>query len=699
MPRTRCLTGRCLALLLVSAAGAQALPTAGESFPSAQVAAGSRRVAEDLDAIVAFSADISGLNADRAGRLAAAHLRAHLALLFEARELTDRLWGDVQALAERDGDRPLLAEALQNRAEIALQAGDYRRCEDFVGRLAALPLPHSEATAELFRAVLERRQGRIDAALHHGERALGLHRALGDRLGEAQVLANLGTAMRDRGDYAKALDLQLEALTIRERYDEQTETSYRNVALIYRAIEDGDAAAIYFAHALEAARRRAAPSLLAPILGSYAGQLNDRERYEEALLAAREALAIDQAIGTRPSQGLERLEAGRALNGLGRREEAEAEFEQTLELGRELGQREIVATALLNLAGLAMDRRDRLRARALLDEAIAGLEFSQLKPQLAQAYQLREQLALSEHDTPAALRYLSRRSALREEMLGARTSRQLAALQVRHARRDSEQRNALLTKENELQATRLHNQKLERQFGLLGIGALLVVLGLVSWRYVGFKQRNQLLARSAIELERQRQILSDANGKLERQAAELYQAAISDPLTGAYNRGHLIRQLDESIGDAERHGHDLSVLLIDFDHFKQLNDLRGHLFGDRALVVGVQTMRQWLEPGDLLGRFGGEEFLIVLPRSGGEAAWQVAERICEKVGDALRTLDPDGPARTISIGLASLSTVATRRLEVLLDAADQALYAAKASGRNRVIRYPSPTPLTRGSVA
>lgn len=699
MQRTRRVIGYCLALLMALLEGVQAAALPEAAFPSAQVAAGSRRVAESLDDLLQFSIETTGFGADPAGRRIGAHLAAHLAMLFEARELADRRWADVQALAERGGDRLLLAEALQNRAEIALQAGDYRGCEAFVGRLSALPLPRTEATAELFRAVLERRQGRVDAALRHGERALELYRGLGDRLGEAQVLANLGTAMRDRGDYAKALDYQLEALAIRERYDEQTETSYRNIALIYRAIEDGDAAAAYFAHALEAARRRAAPSLLAPILGSYAGLLNDDERHDEALLAAREALAIDRAIGTRPSQALERLEAGRALQGLGRREEAEAEFEQSLELGRELGQREIVATALLNLAGSALDRRDRLRTRALLDEAIAGLEISQLKPQLAQAYQLREQLAASEHDTSAALRYLTRRSALREDMLGARTSRQLAALQVRHARRDSEQRNALLTKENELQATRLHNQKLERQFGLLGIGTLLVVLGLLSWRYVGVQQRNQALARGATELERQRQVLADANGKLERQAAELYQAAISDPLTGIYNRGHLLRQLDESIGDADRHGHDLSVLLIDFDHFKQLNDLRGHLFGDRALVVGVHAMRQWLEPGDLLGRFGGEEFLIVLPRSGGEAALQVAERICEKVGDALRTLDPDGPARTISIGLASLSTTGSRRLEVLLDAADQALYAAKASGRNRVIRYPSPTPLSRGSAA
>ncbi|ANB17571.1 diguanylate cyclase domain-containing protein [Dokdonella koreensis] len=699
MQRARFVTGCCIAFALPLAAGSQAAPSVAPDFPSARVAAGSHRIAEDLDDLLQFAAAASGATLTPAGRLQTAYAAAYLALLFESRAIGDRRWAQVQALAERSGDPRRVAEALQNRAEIALQAGDYRRCEELVGRLSGLASPGAEATAELFRAVLERRQGRLGGALRHGERALDLYRRLGDRLGEAQALANLGTAMRDRGDYAKALDLQLEALAIRERYDEQTETSYRNIALIYRAIEDSDAAAAYFTQALDAARRRGAPSLLAPILGSYAGLLNDLERYEEALAAAREALAIDQAIGSRPSQGLERLEAGRALAALGRRAEAEAELEQTLALGRELGQREIVATALLNLARVALDQRDRLRARALLDEALAGLETSQLKPQLAQAYELREQLATAEHDTTAALRYLGRRSALREEMLGARTSRQLAALQVRHARHEAEQRNALLTKENELQATRLHNQRLERQFGLLGIGTLLVVLGLVSWRYVSVKQRNRLLAENAGELERQRQVLSDANVQLERQAAELYHAAVTDPLTGTHNRGHLLRELNERILDAQTRERDLSLLLIDFDHFKQLNDLRGHLFGDRALVVGVQAMRQWLEPGDLLGRFGGEEFLIVLTRSDAAAALEVAERICEKVGDALRALDPDGPACTISIGIASLALVGSYRLEALIDAADQALYAAKASGRNRVIRYPSPTPLAKGSAA
>ena len=101
------------------------------------------------------------------------------------------------------------------------------------------------------------------------------------------------------------------------------------------------------------------------------------------------------------------------------------------------------------------------------------------------------------------------------------------------------------------------------------------------------------------EIAAQRELLAGANRQLETQALELYEAAITDPLTGVYNRGHLLARLREDIVQAERERAPLSLLMTDFDHFKQINDRHGHLFGDRALQAAVERIRAALRTGEL----------------------------------------------------------------------------------------------------
>jgi diguanylate cyclase (GGDEF)-like protein len=166
----------------------------------------------------------------------------------------------------------------------------------------------------------------------------------------------------------------------------------------------------------------------------------------------------------------------------------------------------------------------------------------------------------------------------------------------------------------------------------------------------------------------------------------LYQTAITDPLTGVLNRGQLLRALQQRIDDFRKDGRELALLLIDFDHFKQINDAHGHLFGDRVLVAGVQTLRQWLEPGDLLGRFGGEEFIAVVVGQDLATARALAERLRVRVAETLAASTPDlAHIATISIGISLASQASGEvNIEQLIDAADRALYVAKAAGRNRV---------------
>lgn len=170
--------------------------------------------------------------------------------------------------------------------------------------------------------------------------------------------------------------------------------------------------------------------------------------------------------------------------------------------------------------------------------------------------------------------------------------------------------------------------------------------------------------------------------RTERDMANLL--AETDELTGALSRLALDRSLVRLHAQACRNATPLSILFIDFDRFKQINDTYGHAAGDRALRVAVETIASSLRGLDRVGRYGGEEFIVALDGVSEAFAIEVAERIRSDVENAGAALAEDLPPMTVSIGVATLDPASPEPLHSLLSRADQALMASKRRGRNRV---------------
>jgi diguanylate cyclase (GGDEF)-like protein len=166
---------------------------------------------------------------------------------------------------------------------------------------------------------------------------------------------------------------------------------------------------------------------------------------------------------------------------------------------------------------------------------------------------------------------------------------------------------------------------------------------------------------------------------------EAEREAHTDPLTGLANRRRFDEHLAAAIDAAQRDGRPLSLLALDLDHFKGVNDQHGHGVGDDVLRATAQALREAVRGGDVAARLGGEEFAVVMPRTDVEGAVKLAERLREAVA-ALRVPDAEGREVrfTTSIGTA---TVSGARIDGsrLVGAADEALYAAKRGGRNRTV--------------
>ncbi|HET8706041.1 MAG TPA: GGDEF domain-containing protein, partial [Pseudomonadales bacterium] len=161
--------------------------------------------------------------------------------------------------------------------------------------------------------------------------------------------------------------------------------------------------------------------------------------------------------------------------------------------------------------------------------------------------------------------------------------------------------------------------------------------------------------------------------------------SLTDPLTHLHNRRSILQLLEQEVARSQRHGTSLAIAMLDLDHFKRINDTWGHLLGDRVLLLVAETLTQTLKPCDMIGRIGGEEFLLLLPNTHTDEAVQLLHQCRAALENlALRAENGDPVPIRGSFGLACNEFTEEVEASVLLRAADEALYRAKLEGRNRV---------------
>jgi len=185
-----------------------------------------------------------------------------------------------------------------------------------------------------------------------------------------------------------------------------------------------------------------------------------------------------------------------------------------------------------------------------------------------------------------------------------------------------------------------------------------------------------------IESEFSKKIARNKQIEIDAVLVQAHEVAHVDPLTFLANRRTIIRELQDEVLRAERYHSMLSVSVVDVDNFKAVNDTHGHPFGDEVLRQVAHQLREGVRHPDVVGRYGGEEFLIILPNSDSTAASEQAVRLCKQVREMVVTMKEHEVNVTLSVGIAQFR-VGVDTWDTLLNRADNAMYEAKNNGRDR----------------
>lgn len=196
------------------------------------------------------------------------------------------------------------------------------------------------------------------------------------------------------------------------------------------------------------------------------------------------------------------------------------------------------------------------------------------------------------------------------------------------------------------------------------------------------RENKRLLAELRDSNDRLARINNDLESTVAERTRQLEQLSFTDDVTGLYNQRFLYKRLAEEVHRARRYSRALSVAMLDIDFFKRVNDNHDHVFGSRVLARIGDILRTQVRDVDIVARYGGDEFVVLLPETPAVGAAVAAERIRAKV-EQTDVGEPGQPYQvTVSIGLTTLDSSSSGESEALLRAADHALYAAKADGRN-----------------
>jgi diguanylate cyclase (GGDEF)-like protein len=480
-------------------------------------------------------------------------------------------------------------------------------------------------------------------ALDVYDRALIAFEAARDDIAVAKTLRAISFVHDALGNFSRALDYQFQALALDQRSGNETSraATLRTIGVVYSRSGDPASGLDFYRRSLALCTSPGDAIERGKTLNNIGINLKNLGQLEEAHAALEEAHEVFVKLGLPLQQSATLNNLGLVQQRMGNAAGAERTLREALALAEATGYRYGVAHASLSLGRLCLEQDRFDDARQWLSAALAVCERHQLKPTQYEVHEALAEYHDKTGDAAAALAQYRRFHALEREVQTEAARDKLRALQIQF----------------DLSAAK-REAEIERE-------------------------RQEVLTRANAELDALNISLTEANLQKTMLLDQLERQTYEDALTGLANRRRLDQRLADEFALALRHGRPLAVAMADLDHFKAVNDRFSHAVGDAALRATAKILSSQVRHTDLVARFGGEEFVIVLVETDAEAAMRVCEKLRAAIAHHNWTSIHPGLALTISVGVTADTTVPSH--ERMLALADRNLYSAKAAGRNCVV--------------
>jgi len=496
----------------------------------------------------------------------------------------------------------------------------------------------------------------------------------GGRSFEAEGLYGLGTVFESRGHHVTAMEYYLQALAAAETAGLPYIVSavHNSMGNIHQSNGDIEGALESYQLALGAIPAAEDPVGTAQVLGNIADLYRQKDEFSAAhhyLDQAEQVLRSHQYGEDDAAWGFLHGNRGQTLLAEKRFREAIQRLERSVKISRDSQDIQSLAADLVHLGEAYAAVGAVTRGISLIEQGIDLASKINVLPTEEEGLRALSRLYGESGNCDLALKQHLQAESIRERVINQQTAVRAADLRELYRTNRKEKEIELLRARSALAELQVKQARSSRnQMVAASLAGLLALI------FVYFQYRQKSSANRLIHAK---------NRELENAYARMEELAQTDPLTGLLNRRAMISRIEVEISRAQKEDGAFCLALIDIDHFKHINDRYGHEAGDRALVMVAETAGRLLRTSDCCARWGGEEFLVLLPQTDLDGGRSLSERVREEV--AATRIECEG-ARfgvTLTIGLSPFEPGAN--LNSCIRMADRALYQGKHSGRNRVV--------------
>ena len=505
----------------------------------------------------------------------------------------------------------------------------------------------------------------ISTALDYAEKSLDIGYKINDLRLKSATLNTVGAIYWSQNDYVKALEQYLLALEIQEELQDSFNiaSSYNNIGLIFFSTKDFNKSLEYLSKALDIYKKLNTKINIAYTTLNMAGNYSNLDNSEKALEYCLSSLKYSEEIGDERLSGIILTNiAIMYYDDFDNKNKALEYFNRALIITKKYNDKRNTALSLHNIGSI---HKDLGLYEIALKEEREALKFAQEindSSQIAEIIGEISSIYAKMNNYQNAYEYQVKYKTMNDSIFNIESDEKITEMETKYETEKKEQQIVLLEKDNTIAELKIKRQRLLLLYSAIGIVLILAFVFILSNLY---RQKVKTAAALAV-----------ANGKLE-------ELSRTDPLTKLWNRRYMHEIVELERVRIKRAFEPFSFILMDIDHFKNVNDTYGHECGDYVLSTIAVILRSAVRKQDVVGRWGGEEFLLFLPATSLKGALTIAESIRKKIADYPFNYSSTNIAITATLGVSEYEE--TVSVEACIKLADDALYEGKEGGRNRVV--------------